>query len=360
MVFTAITVLIIINFVRIRDWDAASDEILNSPAPASPPPQSPPPPPRVEDTKAAPPNSDADGSAGAARPPQKLEAPGPGGGKVESQTDPPRGGTNQKPAENPTIGQTASTQGEQSTEEGKDKDIEKENENPMFTVNKPETSKLESDSSRLDSETEGLGKLESAQSSSSSTTGGKHTPHWKKLPEQFPIAAEDMIKLPIGKSKDLPKLQARFKDESVTDKMERQQRMSTIKEAFQHAWNGYKTSAMGHDEVAPLRGGFRDPFNGWGATLVDGLDTLWIMDMKEEFSLAVDEVKKIDFTTSPKDTIPVFETAIRYLGGFLGAYDVSGHKYTVLLDKATELADILIGAFDTPNRMPMLYYAWAP
>ncbi|PYH87791.1 class I alpha-mannosidase 1A [Aspergillus ellipticus CBS 707.79] len=185
-------------------------------------------------------------------------------------------------------------------------------------------------------------------------------PHWQKLPEHYPLASEDLIRLPTGQPKTLPKLQADFKDESSADKMQRVQRLSTIKTTFERAWTGYKTSAMGHDEVMPLRGGYRDPFNGWGATLVDSLDTLWLMDLKEEFSLAVDYIKTIDFTTTKKKEIPVFETVIRYLGGLLSAYDISGHKYDVLLEKAVELAEVLMGAFDTPNRMPGLFHRWAP
>ncbi|KAL1962978.1 hypothetical protein VTN77DRAFT_8824 [Rasamsonia byssochlamydoides] len=185
-------------------------------------------------------------------------------------------------------------------------------------------------------------------------------PHWKKLPEHFPVPPAELIRLPTGQPKALPKLQANFKDESTTEKIERMQKLTAIKESFQHAWNGYKQSAMGHDEVRPVTGGWRDPFAGWGATLVDALDTLWIMDLKDEFSAAVDEVKKIDFTTTFRKDIPLFETTIRYLGGLLGAYDISGHKYRVLLDKAVELAEILIGSFDTPNRMPVTYYYWAP
>ncbi|KAF9888364.1 hypothetical protein FE257_008797 [Aspergillus nanangensis] len=184
--------------------------------------------------------------------------------------------------------------------------------------------------------------------------------HWKKPVTHFPIAPEELIKLPTGQSQDLPKLQADFKDESSADKMRRLDRLSKIKKEFEHAWSGYKASAFGHDEVKPLRGGYRDPFMGWGATLVDTLDTLWIMGLKEEFSIAVDQVKMIDFTTSRRKDIPLFETTIRYLGGLLGAYDVSGHKYDVLLEKAIQLADILIGAFDTPNHMPTLFYRWAP
>lgn len=183
---------------------------------------------------------------------------------------------------------------------------------------------------------------------------------WKKLPEKFPIPADELIKLPKEKTKTIPKLQAKAKDESSAEKQERIQQLSIIKGEFKHAWQGYKKAAMGHDELKPLTNVFDDPFNGWGATLVDSLDTLWIMDLKEEFSEAVDAVKKIDFTTSPRKDIPVFETVIRYLGGLLGAYDISGQKYAVLLEKAEELAEILIGVFDTPNRMPVLYYNWHP
>ncbi|KAL2700494.1 hypothetical protein AAEP93_009017 [Penicillium crustosum] len=189
---------------------------------------------------------------------------------------------------------------------------------------------------------------------------GIPTAKWKKFPERFPVPAEEVIKLPKGQSKTIPKLQAKFKDESSSDKQERLQRLSTIKAEFAHAWKGYKDIAMGHDEVKPLSKEFEDPFNGWGSTLVDSIDTLWIMQLKDEFSEALDLIKNIDFKTSLRADIPMFETTIRYLGGLLGAYDISGHRYPVLLEKAEELAEVLIGAFDTPNRMPHLYYRWAP
>lgn len=35
----------------------------------------------------------------------------------------------------------------------------------------------------------------------------------------------------------------------------------------------------------------------------------------------------------------VFETTIRYLGGLLSAYELSGKQYQQLLDKAKEVAD---------------------
>ena len=37
----------------------------------------------------------------------------------------------------------------------------------------------------------------------------------------------------------------------------------------------------------------------------------------------------------------VFETTIRYLGGFLSAYELTDYKYPVLLQKAQQIADKL-------------------
>ena len=47
---------------------------------------------------------------------------------------------------------------------------------------------------------------------------------------------------------------------------------------------------------------------------------------------------------------PFFETVIRYLGGLLSAYALSGEK--LLLDKADELATLLEPAFTT-NGFPV-------
>lgn len=186
------------------------------------------------------------------------------------------------------------------------------------------------------------------------------TIHWSQLPEHFPIPSRSIIPLPSGKPKAIPKIQHVFSDESANDKIDRLQKLEAIKGAFTTSWNGYKKKAWMHDELSPVSGLYRDPFCGWAATLVDSLDTLWIMGLKEEFEEAVNAVKSIDFTTSNRQEIPVFETVIRYLGGLIAAYDLSRGTYRILLDKAIELAEILMGAFDTPNRMPMTFYAWKP
>lgn len=184
--------------------------------------------------------------------------------------------------------------------------------------------------------------------------------HWKKTKEHFPVPTESLIALPTAKSKVIPKIQGKFRKESAAEKKDRETKLATIKDVFKHSWTGYKELAWLHDEVKPVTGKFKDPFAGWGATLVDALDTLWIMDLKEEFENAVKAVDKIDFTTTSRADIPLFETTIRYLGGLLSAYDMAGKKHSILLNKAKELAEILISAFDTPNRMPQTYYYWRP
>lgn len=187
--------------------------------------------------------------------------------------------------------------------------------------------------------------------------------HWTKLPEHFPIDEASLISLPTGKPIPIPTIQHASWTEGTESKEKREGRMLQIKTEMKRAWDAYKTYAFGHDEYAPFNNGFRDPFCGWAATLVDAMDTLWIMGLKKEFDEAYDGLSSIDFTTSTRNEIPVFETTIRYLGGLIAAYDVTGgHQgdYPLLLKKAVELAEVLMGVFDTPNRMPLLYYNWKP
>jgi mannosyl-oligosaccharide alpha-1,2-mannosidase len=82
--------------------------------------------------------------------------------------------------------------------------------------------------------------------------------------------------------------------------------------------------------------------------------------MKDEFSEAVSAIRELDFKTSVRKDIPLKKATMKDLGGLLSAYDISGGKHKILLHKAVELGEILMGAFDTPNHMPLLYLEWDP
>lgn len=169
---------------------------------------------------------------------------------------------------------------------------------------------------------------------------------WKTVPVHFsppliqPLPTDPAVAFPRVQATRFPKLTR-----------ERQEQRQAIKDVFSKCWASYKAKAWMADELTPLTGSSRNTFGGWGATLVDSLDTLWIMDMHDEFSNAVAAVATIDFTTSKLEQINTFETTIRYLGGFLAAYDLSGDDR--LLRKAVEVGEMLYKSFDTPNRMPI-------
>ncbi|KAE8447115.1 hypothetical protein EG329_011099 [Mollisiaceae sp. DMI_Dod_QoI] len=180
--------------------------------------------------------------------------------------------------------------------------------------------------------------------------------HWSKLPERYPVSS--FIPLPSGRPNAIPPVQVKRPAEDAKAKEVRLQRRDAVKESFMHSWKGYKDHAWLRDEVAPISGNYKDTFGGWAATLVDALDTLWIMDLKEDFEIAVNAVQEIDFTTTESKDINVFETTIRYMGGFLAAYDISEGKYPLLLAKAVEVGELLMSCFDTPNRMPITRWDW--
>jgi mannosyl-oligosaccharide alpha-1,2-mannosidase len=183
---------------------------------------------------------------------------------------------------------------------------------------------------------------------------------WKTRKEDYPVPTESAIALPTGTALPIPRIQHNFtntpKDEEYLTRLS--DRRNDIKKALKRGWEGYKTFAYGKDELAVESASSREHFGGWGATLVDTLDTLWITGMEEEFKDALMVLKDIDFSWTGLKTINVFETNIRYLGGLLAAHDLTGGKYTVLLEKAIEVGDLLYASFDTPNRMPLTRWAW--
>lgn len=170
------------------------------------------------------------------------------------------------------------------------------------------------------------------------------------------------IWLPAGVPKSLPKIQHDFDPDSSSSEAAalRAKRQASVKKVFMRVWKSYKDKAWLADEVTPVSGGRRNDFGGWGATLIDSLDTLWIMDLRDEFEEAVAAATKINFLpwNSSIERLNMFETTIRHLGGFIAAYDLTDCRDERLLGKAIEVADMIYASFDTPNRMPVT--RWDP
>ena len=86
-----------------------------------------------------------------------------------------------------------------------------------------------------------------------------------------------------------------------------------------------------------------------GMTLLDSLDTLWIMGMKKEFKEAQEWVAtQLSFGNA--QDVSVFETTIRALGGLLSAHSLSGEA--VFLTKALDLGERLAKCFDSSSGIP--------
>jgi mannosyl-oligosaccharide alpha-1,2-mannosidase len=163
---------------------------------------------------------------------------------------------------------------------------------------------------------------------------------------------DSYLALPTGHPSPLPRIQHVFDDRAAGNDIQLNSRQQEVKATFERCWKSYRARAWGNDELMPISGNFTNPYGGWGATLVDNLDTLWIMGMEKEFAEAVDAAIGIDFGPKGSEDINVFETIIRYLGGFIAAYDISGCHDERLLQKAVEVGDMVYASFDTPNRMP--------
>lgn len=129
-----------------------------------------------------------------------------------------------------------------------------------------------------------------------------------------------------------------------------------VRKEFQWAWRGYVAKAWGKDEINPVSGTSQSFFvegHDLGLSLVEALDTLWIMGLDAEFQAGVDWVKSsLDFDVNGE--AQVFETNIRLVGGLISAHLACGDP--VLLAKAKDLADRLMKAFDaSPHGLPWRY-----
>jgi len=138
------------------------------------------------------------------------------------------------------------------------------------------------------------------------------------------------------------------------DNDELSQKRNKVKEMMKHGWDNYVKYAWGKNELKPVskqdHSGSVFGSANMGATIVDSLDTLLIMGLKDEYKLGRDWVANNFTLENVKIDISVFETNIRFIGGFLTCYAMTGD--TIFRDKAEYIAKKLLPAFQTPTGIP--------
>ncbi|KAF8627872.1 hypothetical protein AX15_004202 [Amanita polypyramis BW_CC] len=133
---------------------------------------------------------------------------------------------------------------------------------------------------------------------------------------------------------------------------EDKEKKQAVVDAFKYAWAAYERDAMGYDEYHPLSGKgtnfSRD--GGIGYMIIDSLDTIQLMGLTEEYKRARQWINE-SLSFDRDENFNLFETTIRVLGGLLSAYHLSDND-ALFLERAVDLADRLLPAFDTSSGIP--------
>ena len=128
----------------------------------------------------------------------------------------------------------------------------------------------------------------------------------------------------------------------------------TVRNMMKHAWDNYANYAWGKNELRPIsqKGHDKSVFGSEnvGASIVDGLDTLFIMGLTNEFNRGRDWIEEHLNLTGLSMELSVFETNIRFVGGLLSAFALTGDS--MFREKALHIAEKLLPAFNTLTGIP--------
>ncbi|RKT85733.1 mannosyl-oligosaccharide alpha-1,2-mannosidase [Saccharopolyspora antimicrobica] len=130
----------------------------------------------------------------------------------------------------------------------------------------------------------------------------------------------------------------------------------SVRREYLWAWQHYVDRALGADHIKPISGGREDFFvqgHSIGLSLVEAVDTLWLMEADAEVALAVRWIED-NLSFDVDAPFQVFETNIRMVGGLAAAYHCTGAPR--LLELAVDVADRLLPAFtESPTGLPYRY-----
>lgn len=129
--------------------------------------------------------------------------------------------------------------------------------------------------------------------------------NWSSAKQYHPVST--LASLPNGKVKNIPKVQHTFSKKSGNKVTE--ERRKAVRDVFLRGWTSYKQQAWGWDELQPVKGGGKNTFGGWAATLVDALDTMWIMELYDEFYEAAEYSAHLDWDKTRETSANMFEAS---------------------------------------------------
>ncbi|KAK5663375.1 hypothetical protein OQA88_3803 [Cercophora sp. LCS_1] len=154
---------------------------------------------------------------------------------------------------------------------------------------------------------------------------------------------------------------------STSGKHDWEERRRRVVEAMRLSWGAYERYAWGYDEFHPVsKTGRNMAPKGLGWIIIDSLDTLMLMNMTKELTHAREWLSK-ELTWDQNQDVNTFETTIRMMGGLLSAHylsttfpnlapipddDPGKPGEDLYLEKAKDLADRLMAAFDSPSGIP--------
>ena len=138
---------------------------------------------------------------------------------------------------------------------------------------------------------------------------------------------------------------------------------SAVVEEYRYVWGQYEKYAFGNDSLLPLNNSAENDLFGWGASIVDGIDTAVIMGLTDIVEKQLAWIASVDFTRS-ESLVDEFDAMIRYIGGLLSAYDLINSpivpagtynqtQVDALLTAAKTISDQLKPAFNTTSGLPL-------
>lgn len=145
------------------------------------------------------------------------------------------------------------------------------------------------------------------------------------------------------------------------------ERRDKVIKTFEISWDGYEKYAWGMDEYHPVSKKGRNMVEGgMGWIIVDALDTMIMMNLTSRVKHAREWIST-SLNYDANHEVNTFETTIRMLGGLLSAHylsttfpdlapitddDANQPGEDLYIEKATDLADRILGAFESKSGIP--------